>query len=207
VTALAPLDDADTLFTRLPDGSGVKISKRGVVREGTRQLEQLADGGYDVTMVLCTGEFPEWAGRFRVVFPSRVLHAAVTGLQPQGRLGVFTPLPEQVAKSTARWRADGYDAAVVALSPNADGPAAAEAARALAATPPDLLVFDCISYTSVIKHAACRTLDRSRGAGDQLLRAARGGAGELAQTIREAAKRGRGDAGRFGPHGPRSEEA
>lgn len=158
VAALAPLDDVDTLFTRLPDGSGAKLSKRGVVREGTRQLEQLADGGYDVTMVLCTGEFPEWAGRFRVVFPSRVLRAAVAGLQPHGRLGVFIPLPEQVADAAVRWRAAGYDVAVVALSPNADGPAAAEAARALAATPPDLLVFDCMSYTSIIKHAACRTL-------------------------------------------------
>lgn len=156
VDALAPVDDADTLFTRLPDGSGVKLSKQGVVHHGTRQLEDLAAGGYDVTMVLCTGEFPAWDGRFRVVFPSRVLGAAVRGLQPQGRLGVFTPLAEQVAKSTARWGAAGYDATVVTLSPNADEAAAGEAGRTFAAAPPDLLVFDCMSYTSAIKHAACR---------------------------------------------------
>lgn len=155
IDRLTPVNDLDTLFTRLPDGDGVTISKKAVVEHGTRQLEDLTRGGYDVTMVLCTGAFPSWVGRFRVVFPSAVLNAAVRGVLAEGRLGVFTPLPQQVAASTDRWRAAGYDARVVALTPNATAEDATEAAGAFADDPPDLLVFDCMSYTSAIKRAAC----------------------------------------------------
>lgn len=155
IDALAPESDADALFTRLPDGSGVRVSKAAVVRHGTRQIEALAASGHDVVMVLCTGEFPEWMGRFQVVFPSRVLAATVRALLPRGRLGIFTPLPEQIAGQGAHWREGGYAVEVAALSPNAGAAEAAQAGARMAAARPDLLVFDCMSYTSAIKRAAC----------------------------------------------------
>ncbi|MCC7426278.1 MAG: AroM family protein [Alphaproteobacteria bacterium] len=162
IDALPPENDGDALFTRLPDGSGVRVSKAAVVRHGTRQLEILAASGHDVAMVLCTGEFPEWMGRFRVVFPSRVLAASVRALLPRGRLGILTPLPEQIAGQAAHWQEGGHAVEVAALSPNASAAEAAEAGARLAGARPDLLVFDCMSYTSAIKRAACAAA-RTRG--------------------------------------------
>ena len=69
ICELTPESDQDAMFTRLPDGSGVKISKKAVTRYGTNQLADLLDSGADYVMVLCTGEFPEWTESFRVVYP------------------------------------------------------------------------------------------------------------------------------------------
>jgi protein AroM len=158
IDALPPVDDADTIFTRLPNGDGVRISKRAIVAHGTDKLQSLADAGYDVTMVMCTGDFPDWMDRFRVVFPSRTLRATVQSLQPSGRLGVFTPLAEQCRNSEARWRAAGYDARVVPLSPNADETETRQAAMTLRDHRPDLLVLDCMSYTRDTKRIAREVL-------------------------------------------------
>lgn len=148
IDAIPPESDADTLFTRLPNGDGVTISKRHVVAHGTAKLEALAVAGYDVTLVMCTGEFPDWVGRYPVLFPSRTLNAMVRGcLAEGGRLGVFTPLAEQCAKSRARWQQAGYDTRVVALSPNAGEAQTRELAAILLPHRPELLVLDCISYT------------------------------------------------------------
>ena len=154
IDALPPLDGADTLFTRLPDGSGVKVSKAAVVRHGTAKLERLASAGYDVAMVACTGEFPEWTERFRVVFPSRVMNATVAAVLPKGRLGVFVPLPEQIEKLGGRWAKAGYEVTAVALSPNASDDEVRAAAADMAKGRPELIVYDCISYTSAIKRLA-----------------------------------------------------
>ncbi|MCR9074111.1 MAG: AroM family protein [Alphaproteobacteria bacterium] len=151
IEALKPVDDADTLFTRLPNGDGVTLSKKEVVAHGTAKLQSLAEAGYDVTMVMCTGEFPDWIGRFKVLFPSRTLNAMVKGCLPSGRLGVFTPLAEQCAKSRKRWSEAGYDAQVVALSPNAGPDQVRAAAESLRDHAPELLVLDCISYTRETK--------------------------------------------------------
>ena len=158
IDALLPRDDADTLFTRLPDGDGVRLSKAAVMRHGESRLAAMAAAGYDVVVVMCTGEFPDWMARYPVVFPSRVMAAFVEAVHPGGRLGVFTPLPEQAPKTEIRWRAAGYDPAVVALSPNAEAAQIRVAAEVMAALSPKLLVFDCISYTSAAKSAACRVI-------------------------------------------------
>ena len=157
IDALRPVGAADTLFTRLPNGDGVELSKRAVVAHGTERLSALADAGNDATIVMCTGEFADWTARFRVVFPSRTLAAMVRGCLPDGRLGVLAPLPEQCAGTEARWAAMGYDVRVVALSPNASDDETVTAARALAAHDPDLLVLDCISYTTDTKRLVRET--------------------------------------------------
>ena len=151
IDAMRPRDDADALFTRLPDGSGVTIGKRHVVEHGTRQLETLTAAGYDVTMVMCTGEFPCWMERYRAIFPSRVLASTVKACLPAGRIGVLAPLSEQCFATEARWRAAGYEPTVLPMSPNATTAEARSAAAALGAANPALIVLDCMSYTREIK--------------------------------------------------------
>ena len=79
------------------------------------------------------------------------LNAMVRGCLAEGRLGVFTPLAEQCAKSRARWRQAGYEAEVVALSPNAGDAEVRAAAESLRPHSPELLVLDCMSYTRETK--------------------------------------------------------
>lgn len=157
IDALPPVSDKDTLFTRLPNGDGVKLSKQAVVAHGERQLEALCGSGADVVVVLCTGDFPAWSAKFRCVFPSRTLRGFVTGLQNGGRLGILTPLAEQTAQSAKRWAEAGYDARVEALSPNAGPDEIVAASKRLAGHGSEMLVLDCMSYTRETKALACAT--------------------------------------------------
>ena len=151
---MQPECDAEALFTRLPDGSGVKLGKRHVIAHGTRQLDALTRAGHQVVMVMCTGAFPDWMARYRAVFPSRTLEASVAACQPAGRLGVLVPIAEQCAGARERWGGRGYDVSAAALSPNAGPGEIRSAASHLGKAGIDLLVLDCISYTRETKRLA-----------------------------------------------------
>src|SRR3954463_2881166 len=58
IDAIAPRDGHDALFTLLPNGDGVSISKQAVEARAAHQLEKFADEGIEVTMLACTGKFP-----------------------------------------------------------------------------------------------------------------------------------------------------
>lgn len=152
IAALSPAEGEEALFTRLPDGTGVSLSKAAVVARGAARLDALAAAGTGPVIVLCTGDFPAWQ-RPRVLFPSHLLRHLVPALLPEGRLGVLTPLPSQVSESEARWAAPGRTVVVGALSPNADAAEAAEAGADLAHRGVDLVVLDCVSYTRDTKRA------------------------------------------------------
>ena len=159
IAALAPDGDEPELFTRLPTGASVTLSKREVVRRGESQLDALERSGADVVVMLCTGGFPGWAGR-RVLFPDVIFGHFVRGVQPRGHLGVLTPLPSQLADAEARWTGGDHRVTAVALSPNAGKDETAAAGRQLAAAAPDLLVLDCVSYTREMKATLCRATGR-----------------------------------------------
>lgn len=159
IAALAPAGEEPSLFTRLPDGEGVTLSKAEVVRHGARQLDALEKSGAKAVVVLCTGEFPIWADR-RVLLPSEIMRNVVLGLQPGGHLGVFSPLESQLANTRQRWSENGHDVTAVPLSPNASAKEAQAAGEAMAEAKPDLLVLDCVSYTRQTKQIVCAATNR-----------------------------------------------
>ena len=159
IADLAPAANETALFTRLPSGEGVTLSKQAVIRHGVTQLDALATSGADAVVVLCTGDFPDWADR-RVLFPSAVLRHFVLGLLPAGRLGVLTPLAAQADEAERRWAALGYAVTQAALSPNAGMDEIEQAGAELAAGDPDLLVLDCVSYTRKTKRILCAKTGR-----------------------------------------------
>ena len=156
IDARAPVNAADALYTPLPSGREVKISKRAVVERAPAALAALRRDGADALVFNCTGEFPAMSGDAGVLFPSRVLNGLAGALLPRGRLGLLIPIPEQ-AEILSRQRArDGVEVVVEVLTPSAGADAAAEAARRLAARKPDLVAMDCMSYTPETKEIAHR---------------------------------------------------
>lgn len=154
IDQLAPGAGETTLFTRLPDGAGVALSKAAVTKHGMAQLDALEKSGADAVVVLCTGDFPAWADR-RVLFPSLIIRSFVKGVRPKGHLGIFSPLENQLEDARGRWTEAGYQVTARALSPNASLAEAQAAGKKMARATPDLLVLDCISYTAEIKQAVC----------------------------------------------------
>lgn len=149
IAALAPVNDADALFSLLPSGEAVRLSKKAVAARFARML-QAAPGP---TLIACTGAFPGLPQRADIVFPSAVLNGLAAALLPRGRLGVFIPLPEQADTLAAARGREGVEVMTVPLRPASDAAARAEAARRMAAFVPDLVILDCFSYTRADKRA------------------------------------------------------
>lgn len=156
IEALKPADGADTLFTRLPDGAAVVISKQAVTKGAQAQLDRFAAEGTDVTLMFCTGAFPGLSARGPVVFPSAILAGLAHGLLPQGRIGLMVPLPEQAKHLAKKWERPEVDVVVEALVPGSDDAAVDAAATRLREHRPDLIVMDCMSYSQATKERVRR---------------------------------------------------
>ncbi len=154
IAAIPPRDGADTLFTMLPSGEGVAISKAMV----TGRMRALLAETPGPVLLACTGAFKGLPERPDLVQPSAVLNGLAEALLPRGRLGLFVPLPEQAATLGASRAREGLSLAVVALRPHSDDAARAAAMAEMAAQKPDLVLLDCISYTRRDKAAAVAAL-------------------------------------------------
>lgn len=151
IDRLRPTGSHDALFTNLPDGAGVVISKAEVTKRAQGQLDSLADAGIDVTLMNCTGVFEGLVPRGHLIFPSAVLTGLVQGLLPQGRLGVFMPIAEQEATMKDKWGRGEWEVSVLALRPRTAGAELDAAAREMAGRRPDLVVLDCMGYGQAMK--------------------------------------------------------
>src|SRR5215470_10255565 len=151
IDAIPPRDGSDVLFTLLPNGDAVRISKKAVELRASLQLARLRHEGVGVSMLACTGKFPNLSEVGLLILPSAVLHRLVEAVLPRGRLGVFSPLAEQTALIDKKWQRDGVEVVGVTLQPGSDEAVVDAAARAMADRQPDLVVLDCMSYTSANK--------------------------------------------------------
>jgi protein AroM len=102
-------------------------------------------------MLACTGKFPNLAPDGLVILPSAVLHNMVEAVLPKGRLGIFSPLPEQTALIARKWQRTNVEVVGVTMRPGSDTGAIDDAARKMSALSPDLVVMDCMGYTSANK--------------------------------------------------------
>lgn len=151
VAAARPQDGGDALFTYLRDGTPVTVSHQTVTAGVQRRLDELSGEGFDVTLLACTGTFPELRASGLLLRPSRILDAVVGAVFDGGRLGVLVPLPEQIGKLTAKWEKPGTEVVAEALQPGASPAEIDAAADRLAARNPDLIVMDCMGYTAADK--------------------------------------------------------
>lgn len=150
IAAIPPKDGADTLFTVLPSGETVTISKAAV----TLRMAALLGATEGAALLACTGSFKGLPERPGLVQPSAVLNGLAEALLPRGRLGVFVPLPEQAAAHEASRGRDGVELTIVALRPHSDAATRQAAMAEMTKAAPDLVLLDCISYTREDKAAA-----------------------------------------------------
>jgi protein AroM len=151
IDRLRPSGSHDALFTNLPDGSGVVISKAEVTKRAQARLDWLAEQGVDVTLMNCTGVFEGLVPRGHLVFPSAVLTGLVLGLLPRGRLGVFMPIAEQEAAMKDKWSQGEWEVSALALRPRTEGAELDAVAREMTRRRPDLVVLDCMGYGQAMK--------------------------------------------------------
>lgn len=84
------------LVSRMRDGTEIKITKKYVIPLMQKQLDLLEDQGVRLTVVMCTGKFPQFKSRGLVVTPSEVLKGVIAGSLKEGKLAVVYPTEEQI---------------------------------------------------------------------------------------------------------------
>ena len=147
IEANPPRSDADTLFSILPDGQSTLLSKAHVTEELRTRLRARQPDDNEIDVLCCTGRFDEFAGD-RVIKASEVLLNTVRGVGSVAQsVGVFIPKPQQVANAVDRWKAGGFTPNVFALAPDASDDEIDRAAATMRDLVPDIVVYDCISYT------------------------------------------------------------
>jgi protein AroM len=153
IATLAPEGNDEILVTRLADASPVFVGKSRVLPRVKARIAALEDQDVALTVLLCTGAFPRLSARRPLLEPQHVLLGVLRGLSYPGRLGVLTPSERHVPQTIARWRADGFEAAVVPLSPyeEHDPAALTRAAAALRDAGAGLVVMDCIGFRDVTR--------------------------------------------------------
>jgi protein AroM len=138
----APRSVADTLFTVLPSGEAVTISKKIVTAWLTERLEDTGP-----TLLCSTRAFKELPRRGNIVLPSDLLNAMVDVLLPVGTLGLFVAFPEHEATLVEERSRPGVRTVATTLRMQS-GPLEIDAAcLRMAAEKPDLVIMDSMSYS------------------------------------------------------------
>jgi protein AroM len=146
IDALAPSGDDEILVTRLRDGAPVFLGKPKIVRLVEDRIAALERDGAGLTALLCTGAFPRLRATRPLIQPQPVLLGLLRGMSWPGRLGVVVPSVPHVPQAEARWRGEGFDPVVVALSPYEEEDPAALARAAAGVRGCGLVVMDCMGF-------------------------------------------------------------
>jgi|AntRauMinimDraft_3_1070383.scaffolds.fasta_scaffold01068_3 protein AroM len=145
--AVGPRDGEPIFVTRLRDGSSVTVDRDSVIGLVQARIDDLAKEVSTIG-VLCTGNFPSFNSDVPILEPSDLLHAWTSSIVDDGTIGVLMPKEEQLAQTHEKWAE--FDVIAAAGSPYTDEDEVGPAAEALG-TETDLVVMDCMGYTSEMK--------------------------------------------------------
>ena len=161
IAALAPQPGEHALTSRLRDESSTVFGHDQSVPLVAQAIARAEADGADLSLLVCTGEFPGVRHNRPLFLTERLAHDGVRsllrGLAPSaGRLGIVRPLPEQVEDAYGHWEASlGLrPVAVSAASPYTDSHENIAEAAASVAAESDLVVLDCIGYDEDMRTAA-----------------------------------------------------
>ena len=138
------------LVSRMRDGTEIKITKKVVIPKMQGQLDRLEDQGVRLTVVMCTGKFPQFRSRGLVVTPSEVLKGVIEGSLKVGKLAVVYPTEEQILYAEKDFGREGVEVYADAVSPYEDDDVKGLLER-LVKEDPDLVFLNCFGFPYSIK--------------------------------------------------------
>ena len=127
IAALAPRDGEHAFTSRLRDGGSAVFGHDQSIPLVERAIARGESDGADLSLLVCSGEFPGVRHERPLFLVERLAHDGVRGLlsgltRGGGRLGVLSPLPEQVADAYRHWEQS------IGVRPTRHIPAAAQPA-------------------------------------------------------------------------------
>ena len=150
VNAIPLIKEDYILVSRMRDGTEIKITKKYILPTLQRKLKEIEAQGVRLTVVMCTGKFPQFKSKGLVVTPMEILKGVLKGCLKEGRLGVVYPTVEQVEKGYGDWGRPGVEVYGDTVSPYEAGDIEALAGR-LAEQNLDLVLLNCFGFPSEVK--------------------------------------------------------
>lgn len=145
---VGPVDGGPIFVTLLRDGSSVTVDRGSVIELMQNRIDDLA-GDVSTIGILCTGDFPAFESDVPILEPSNLLHAWASSIVQDGTIGILMPEEEQLSQTYDKW--SGFDVIPAAGSPYVEEDEITPAAEAIG-TDADLIVMDCMGYTSSMKN-------------------------------------------------------
>jgi protein AroM len=151
IDALHPGKNDFPLITRIQGGATAVVGKRKIHSLLQDRITSLEQQHVRLIALLCTDDFPEIQARTLLLLPDRILFNTVTSTIKKGRLGVLGPLKEQKENLRKKWQKTGLEIEIDHLNPYQEPPESGQVIERMKRRPVDLIVLDCIGYSSKIK--------------------------------------------------------
>jgi protein AroM len=146
-----PLKTEDyILVSRMRDGTEIKITKKYILPMMQEKLDWLENQGIRLTVVMCTGKFPQFRSKGLVVTPKEILQGVMEGAIKKGRLGVVYPTAEQMPMAESEWGRPGVEIYPDTVSPYEPKDVEGLCKR-LKAQNLDLVLLNCFGFPVEIK--------------------------------------------------------
>lgn len=154
IERMAPEPGDYVLTTLLSDGSSVRFAKKHILESLQRRIDEMNERHADVIALVCTGTFPRLTTRKPLVYPQVIVPSLVKGLAQLGRVGVVTPLPEQLEQERAKWDSVGLDVVMTHADPYGKPELLEHACAELSSERVDLVVLECFGHSLAMKARA-----------------------------------------------------
>ncbi|MFA9496613.1 MAG: AroM family protein [Candidatus Bathyarchaeota archaeon] len=138
------------LVTKMRDGTDVKITKKYIIPMMQVQLDKLEDQGVRLTLVTCTGKFPQFKSRGLVLTPSEVLKGVIEGSIKAGKLAVVYPVAEQMPYADRDFGRDGVEVYTDYVNPDEEDEVKGLLER-LVLEDPDMVFLNCFGFPYSLK--------------------------------------------------------
>ena len=151
VKGIEILPDDYILVSRMRDGTEVKITKRFVIPRVQEKITELEEKGVRLTVVMCTGAFPQFESKGLVVTPQEILKGVLNGSLKKGKLGVVYPTEEQMPGAQSNFGSDDVETYADVTSPYEGSEELEALAGRLSAQNLDLILLNCFGFSSDLK--------------------------------------------------------
>jgi protein AroM len=133
------------LVSRMRDGTEIKITKKYILSLMQEKLDWLESQGVRLTVIMCTGKFPQFRSKGLVVTPMEILKGVLEGCLKEGKLGVVYPTVEQIPMGEKEWSRPGVRVYGDTVSPYDPKDIEGLCSR-LAAQNLDLVLLNCFGF-------------------------------------------------------------
>jgi protein AroM len=140
------------LITRMKDGTEVKVTRQYVMQRLTNCISELEGKGAELSILLCTEDFPEIESKKLLLRPNRILQNMAEALSQKWKLGVIIPSPDQIQTTKKKW--GSRDSSVVGgvISPYTGAKKQIfEMANKFKDLRVDLTILDCMGFNRMTK--------------------------------------------------------